>query len=141
MAPSPEAASTALEGGGILNPHDTEENPCRIPHHPPGVNFLDTLGAELLEASDLGLYVVGLYVQVNAGVSIDLLHHELQARHRLTQRGIVGVFLVRLRAVAECARPEVDDFPVLLVGYVDKYCRKAAPVHGAILPVSLSPGQ
>src|SRR5215468_977863 len=88
---------------------DAELLTGRRQHHPPGLDLLDALGAERLEARHLGLDVVGLDVEVDPALVVDALHHE----QRLGRRGLERAVAVALAGLdledlaPEGAAPEV----------------------------------
>src|ERR671916_1728042 len=59
----------ALGEAVALRPDDAELEPGRVAHDPPGLHLLDPLRPQGFEPGDLGVDVVGLDVEVDAGPS------------------------------------------------------------------------
>src|SRR5688572_26622684 len=109
--------------------HDAEAMPAGILHHPPFLDLLHALRAELFQPRHLGVDVVGLDIEVHPfAARLDALDDEVQMRPRQ-----VGVALLRrvLELAAQRLAPEPGDGWMRLRAGVDQDgANPAAMRHG-----------
>lgn len=120
-----------------MNADHAQESSSRRLHHHPAFQTAGDLGAELLQARDLGGNVICLDIDMDAA----LMLHALNLHDRFVGRGfqhaiiVAAAWMSKVHLAAERFGPKASRFVHIRGSAVDQYGTETGMVHVGILCV------